>query len=40
VLYRHHACGEIARVDLCCTNCGAPMHARDIDLLAGPGAAG
>jgi DNA-binding HxlR family transcriptional regulator len=37
VLYRHHACGEIARVDLHCTHCDRPMHARDVDVLPGPG---
>jgi DNA-binding HxlR family transcriptional regulator len=40
VLYRHHACGEISSVDLRCAHCGEPMHAGDIDLLPGPGAAG
>ena len=39
VLYRHHACGEIASVDLRCDRCGEPMHARDLDVEAGPGAA-
>ena len=39
VLYRHRACGEIASVDLRCDHCGEPMHARDIDVEAGPGAA-
>ncbi|EGD45098.1 putative transcriptional regulator [Nocardioidaceae bacterium Broad-1] len=39
VLYRHHACGEIGRVDLRCTHCGGPMHADDVEVLAGPGAA-
>jgi len=39
VLYRHHACGHIGTVDLRCTDCGEPMHANDIDLLPGPGAA-
>ncbi|MEV6875200.1 helix-turn-helix domain-containing protein [Amycolatopsis sp. NPDC051128] len=39
VLYRHHACGEISSVDLRCAHCGEPMHAGDVDLLAGPGAA-
>ena len=34
VLYRHHACGEISRVDLRCAHCGEPMHAGDVDLLA------
>lgn len=39
VLYRHHACGEISSVELRCAQCGEPMHANDVDLLAGPGAA-
>ncbi len=39
VLRRHHACGEVGRVDLRCAHCGAPMHATDIDPLPGPGAA-
>ncbi|MER7609385.1 helix-turn-helix domain-containing protein [Nocardioides sp. NPDC127503] len=39
VLYRHHACGEIGRVDLRCSHCGEPMHADDIDVQPGPGAA-
>ena len=39
VLYRHHACGEITTVDLRCAHCGEPMHARDVDVLPGPGAA-
>ena len=39
VLYRHHACGEISHVDLACAHCGKPMHADDIDILPGPGAA-
>jgi DNA-binding HxlR family transcriptional regulator len=39
VLYRHHACDEISSVDLRCAHCGEPMHARDVDVLAGPGAA-
>jgi DNA-binding HxlR family transcriptional regulator len=38
VLYRHRACGEIASVDLRCPHCDKPMHARDVDLLPGPGA--
>lgn len=38
VLYRHHACGQISHVDLRCAHCAAPMHAGDIELLAGPGA--
>ena len=39
VLYRHHACGEISHPELRCANCHAPMHAGDVDLLPGPGAA-
>ncbi|WP_433577305.1 winged helix-turn-helix transcriptional regulator [Nocardia brasiliensis] len=39
VLYRHHACGEISNVELRCDHCGEPMHATDIELLPGPGAA-
>lgn len=39
VLYRHHPCGEISHVDLRCARCGQPMHARDVDVLPGPGAA-
>jgi DNA-binding HxlR family transcriptional regulator len=40
VLYRHHDCGRISHVELTCSTCGKPMHATDIDVLAGPGAAG
>lgn len=39
VLYRHHACGGISHVDLRCAGCGQPMHAGDLDVLPGPGAA-
>ena len=39
VLYRHHACGEISTADLCCAHCGESMHAGDVELLQGPGAA-
>jgi DNA-binding HxlR family transcriptional regulator len=39
VLYRHHACGELSRVDLRCAHCGEPMGPRDVELLPGPGAA-
>ena len=39
VLYRHHMCGEISHVDLRCAHCGEPMHAGDVELLPGPGAA-
>jgi DNA-binding HxlR family transcriptional regulator len=40
VLYRHHACGKIADVELRCDHCGEPMCAGDVDLLPGPGVAG
>ncbi|HEY8547056.1 MAG TPA: helix-turn-helix domain-containing protein [Acidimicrobiales bacterium] len=39
VLLRHRACGEVSRVDLRCAHCAAPMHAGDVDVLPGPGAA-
>lgn len=39
VLYRHHACGEISHVELCCSQCGTTMRASDVDVLPGPGAA-
>jgi DNA-binding HxlR family transcriptional regulator len=39
VLYKHHACGEISRVELRCETCGEPMPATGIDVLPGPGAA-
>ncbi len=40
VLYRHHACGRIGHVEPHCSECGRPMHASDVDVLAGPGARG
>ncbi|WP_086828832.1 helix-turn-helix domain-containing protein [Allokutzneria sp. NRRL B-24872] len=40
VLYRHHACGQIAHVEPRCSACGEPMHATDIDVLPGPGLSG
>lgn len=39
VLHRHRACGEVSHVELRCSACGQPMHATDIDVLPGPGAA-
>jgi DNA-binding HxlR family transcriptional regulator len=38
-LYRHHACGQVSSVDLRCAHCSEPMHAGDVDVLPGPGAA-
>ena len=40
VVYRHRGCGAIANVDLCCDQCGEPMHAPDVEVLPGPGASG
>ena len=37
VLYRHHACGRIARVEPVCSECGEPMHSTDVDVETGPG---
>jgi len=39
VLYRHRACGEVAHVEPVCSRCGEPMHATDVDVEPGPGAA-
>jgi DNA-binding HxlR family transcriptional regulator len=39
VLYRHHACGQISHVVPCCSVCGKPMHAGDVDVEPGPGSA-
>ena len=39
VLYRHHACGQIAHAELHCSACGGLMSAADIDVLPGPGSA-
>lgn len=39
VLYRHSECGEISRASVRCTHCAQPMHAHDVELLPGPGAA-
>jgi DNA-binding HxlR family transcriptional regulator len=39
VLYRHVACGKIGHVEPRCSECGRPMHATDVDVLPGPGAA-
>jgi DNA-binding HxlR family transcriptional regulator len=39
VLHRHRACGKISHVELRCAQCGEPMHAADVEVLPGPGAA-
>ncbi|MBO3750813.1 helix-turn-helix transcriptional regulator [Streptosporangiaceae bacterium NEAU-GS5] len=38
MLYRHHTCGQISHVELHCSVCDQPMHARNVDVLPGPGA--
>ena len=39
VLYRHRACGELTRAELRCAQCGELLHAEDVDVEPGPGAA-
>jgi DNA-binding HxlR family transcriptional regulator len=39
VLYRHRACGELTHVEPRCAHCGTALHAADVDVEAGPGAA-
>lgn len=39
MLYRHRDCGQISHVELHCAECDRPMHADNIDVLPGPGAA-
>ncbi|GHF28433.1 HxlR family transcriptional regulator [Amycolatopsis deserti] len=39
VVYRHHACGEVSGAGLRCDHCGEALHAGNVDLLPGPGAA-
>ena len=34
----HNPCGEIAEVELTCSHCGEPMHARNVRAVPGPGA--
>jgi DNA-binding HxlR family transcriptional regulator len=36
-LYRHRACGQIARPEPYCSACGEPMHSTDVDVEPGPG---
>jgi DNA-binding HxlR family transcriptional regulator len=38
-LLRHRACGEVTRPELHCSQCGETLHAVDLDVEAGPGAA-
>jgi len=39
VLLRHRTCGELTHAELRCARCGEPLHAGDVDVEAGPGAA-
>jgi DNA-binding HxlR family transcriptional regulator len=39
VLRRHRPCGQVTRVELRCSGCGEPLHAADVDVEPGPGAA-
>jgi DNA-binding HxlR family transcriptional regulator len=39
VLLRHRACGALTHAELRCARCGEPLHAGDVDVEAGSGAA-
>ena len=39
VLYRHRTCGKLTRAELRCARCGDRLHAHDVDVEPGPGAA-
>jgi hypothetical protein len=39
VLRRHRPCGQVTQVELRCSGCGEPLHAADVDVEPGPGAA-
>jgi DNA-binding HxlR family transcriptional regulator len=39
VRHRHRACGHLTHVELRCARCGEPMHAADVIVEPGPGAA-
>jgi DNA-binding HxlR family transcriptional regulator len=39
VLLRHRACGQLTHAELRCACCGEPLHAADVDVEPGPGAA-
>lgn len=38
-LYRHRQCGQFTHVEPHCASCGQVMHAVDVDVEPGPGAA-
>lgn len=39
VVYRHRACGQVVPAGPRCAHCAATLHAGDVELLPGPGAA-
>src|SRR5437870_4708320 len=39
VLLRHRTCHELTDAELRCARCGEPLHAADVDVELGPGAA-
>jgi DNA-binding HxlR family transcriptional regulator len=39
VLLRHRTCGELTHAEVRCARCGEPLHARDVYVEVGPGAA-
>lgn len=38
-LFRHRNCGQLTHAELRCAQCGEPLHAHDVDVQPGPGAA-
>ena len=38
-LLRHRSCGQLTHAELRCARCGEPLHAADVDVEPGPGAA-
>lgn len=38
-LLRHRACGELTHAELRCARCGGLLHATEVDVEVGPGAA-
>jgi DNA-binding HxlR family transcriptional regulator len=37
VQYQHRDCGEVFTPTVCCSSCGQPVTADEVDLLPGPG---
>jgi hypothetical protein len=38
LVLRHRSCGELTEPRTVCSECGEPIHARDVEPLPGPGA--